>query len=817
MTRPTLLCALLLATLPAAAPAADLARIRLTDTAQLDVILHGGFDIVQTHATDPGMELGPPAVDLILHGDDEATLLALGFRPQILQREYAAHLAAQLRPLQQALVIGPPGFGQGSMGGYYTFAEIIATLDYYVATYPNLVSQKVAIGTSIEGRTLWAVKVSDNPNVTENEPRVLFDALHHAREPMSAHTLLWLLDHLTTRYGSDDEITWLVDHREIWFVPVVNPDGYVYNQTTDPNGGGLWRKNRRNLAGSCDGVDLNRNWPTAWGFDNAGSSNNACDETFRGSGPASEPEIQAMNAFVAGKNFRTGWSVHTYGEWIVEPYGYKPGNPPNAPAYSEYGADMAAYNGYIAGPAYNILYPANGVAADHYHDVYGMINFSPELGTSFWPPISSAVAIATENLQPALLMVKYAGTWLTPQSTAFSQLTGDGDAFPEVGEIFNLVVTLRNKGQISTGGPVQLTLTSPTADLTVINGSATLATLASLSNGSNAATPLSVRIEPSAAPGTSDLTLTIAFGSDSQVLSVPITVGAPRSIVRDNAESDLGWTVGAPGDTAATGAWQRGNPSQKTNNADLAQPEDDATPVPGTLCFVTDAQGGSAGTGDVDSGFTTLLTPIFDLSGTSGARIRYSRFYYCSTGDDPFTVDISNNGGQSWIPVESVISGANAWVKVEHPVAEFVIPTDRMRLRFTAVDDPNNSVTEALIDDLEVIDYATTPRLTLFGTPKLNGQIEIQLAGDPGDVASLYLSLGTSNLHIPGVIGTFGLDPAGLFFLFNTAIAADGLTRVPVTLPNNPVLSGVSAHFQAIVNVPPPTLTNVAKLTISNS
>jgi murein tripeptide amidase MpaA len=131
--------------------------------------------------------------------------------------------------------------------------------------YPNLITPKWSLGTTHEGRQIWAVKISDNPNVNENEPQVFFDALIHAREPQSMATVLYFMYYLLENYGINQEVTYLVNNREIYFVPVLNPDGYVYNQTTNPSGGGDWRKNRRNNSGSY-GVDLNRNLDISGGL-----------------------------------------------------------------------------------------------------------------------------------------------------------------------------------------------------------------------------------------------------------------------------------------------------------------------------------------------------------------------------------------------------------------------------------------------------------------------------------------------------------------------------------------------------------------------
>ena len=147
-------------------------------------------------------------------------------------------------------------FEYGSMGGYYTFNEIVENLDELYQDYPNLVAQKISIGQTLEGREIWALKMSDNPNVDEDEAEVLYTGLHHAREPMSYMNLFYYMNWLVENYGIDQLATDILNNRELWFVPALNPDGLVYNQQIAPNGGGMQRKNARETCnGGVDGVD----------------------------------------------------------------------------------------------------------------------------------------------------------------------------------------------------------------------------------------------------------------------------------------------------------------------------------------------------------------------------------------------------------------------------------------------------------------------------------------------------------------------------------------------------------------------------------
>ena len=148
------------------------------------------------------------------------------------------------------------------------------------------------------------VKISDNPDVDEAEPEILYTALHHAREPQSMMQMIYFMYYLLENYNTNPSVQYIVNNRELYFIPVVNPDGYEYNRTTNPSGGGMWRKNRKN-NGSSYGVDLNRNYGpyTYWNAPNGGSSTDPSSDTYRGTAPFSEPETSKLKEFSYYKIF----------------------------------------------------------------------------------------------------------------------------------------------------------------------------------------------------------------------------------------------------------------------------------------------------------------------------------------------------------------------------------------------------------------------------------------------------------------------------------------------------------------------------------
>ena len=249
------------------------------------------------------------AINVFISDEEYSILQSTSFRFEVLIDDWYEHYnnLPKLTEIQKAefvnkskMEMNVSGFGYGSMGGFYTLHEVIAELDSMKLLYPNLITSKVSIGNSIETRPMYMVKISDNPDINENEPEVLYTALHHAREPESMMQMIYFMYYLLENYYTDPSVQYLVNNRELFFIPVVNPDGYEYNRTTNPSGGGMWRKNRRNNGGSY-GVDLNRNYgPYAyWNAPNGGSSTTPSSDTYRGTAPFSEPETNNIKNFLA--------------------------------------------------------------------------------------------------------------------------------------------------------------------------------------------------------------------------------------------------------------------------------------------------------------------------------------------------------------------------------------------------------------------------------------------------------------------------------------------------------------------------------------
>jgi hypothetical protein len=303
----------------------------------------------------------------------------------------------------------PYEYTLGSMGGFHTYDEMLAILDTMYARYPDLITAKAPIGDFLttEGHPLYWVKISDNPNVNEDEPQVLYTGMHHAREAIGMEQMLFFMYYLLENYNTDPNIKQLVDNRELYFVPVVNPDGYLYNQQTDPNGGGMWRKNRRNNGGGSYGVDLNRNYGYMWGYDNEGSSPYSWDDTYRGPEAFSEPETQALKQFSEEHNFRFAFNYHAYANDYLYPFGYTDiyTPEPDNEIFNAYGQSMTRENGFVYGTPWEILYTTNGDANDWLYGeqltknkVYAV---TPEVGNDndgFWPSAERIIPLCQTTM-----------------------------------------------------------------------------------------------------------------------------------------------------------------------------------------------------------------------------------------------------------------------------------------------------------------------------------------------------------------------------------------------------------------------------------
>jgi hypothetical protein len=289
-------------------------------------------------------------------------------------------------------------------GGYHNYVTAIEAMDALQAAHPSIMSPKQSIGTTLEGRQIYVYKISSSPNADNGKPEAFFNAYIHAREPITFEIVYDMADSLVSRYGTDPRMTWIVDNRQIWIEPVVNPDGVEYNHTTNPNGGGMWRKNRRTNQDGSIGIDLNRNFGYLWGFDNNGSSPFGSDETYRGPSAFSEAETQAIRDFCNAHHFTDSVNNHSYGGLQLFAWGYDNVLSPDYDGMLALGYMRNATSGYRPGNPWQILYRTNGDACDWMYGeqgtkpkIYAFVTESGSGNDGFWPAPSRIPALLAEN------------------------------------------------------------------------------------------------------------------------------------------------------------------------------------------------------------------------------------------------------------------------------------------------------------------------------------------------------------------------------------------------------------------------------------
>lgn len=317
--------------------------------------------------------------------------------------------------------VGINGFPPAD-SNYHDYAELTAVINQVVTDHPSI-ARKSSIGTSYEGRDLPVIKISDNVATDEDEPEILFNSQQHAREHLTVEMAIYLLNLFTDSYGSDSRITNIVNTREIWIVPTVNPDGSEYDIATGSYRS--WRKNRQpNSGSSYVGTDLNRNWSYQWGCC-GGSSGSTSSETYRGPSAFSAPETAALRNFVNSRvvggtqQIKANIDFHTYSELILWPFGYTtantaPGlNTDQEATFRTLGQQMAATNNYTPEQSSD-LYITDGDSIDWMWGQHQIFAYTFEMypgqfgGGGFYPPDEVIPAQTSRNREAVLLLSEYA-------------------------------------------------------------------------------------------------------------------------------------------------------------------------------------------------------------------------------------------------------------------------------------------------------------------------------------------------------------------------------------------------------------------------
>ena len=582
----------------------------------------------------------------------------------------------------------PANFNLGTMGGFYKYQEFIDEIDAMAAQYPNLITVKDTIGNhlSIEKRPIYYLRMSDNPNTDESEPEILYTSIHHAREPNSLSEVIFYMWYLLENYDNNEEIQFLLDNTELYFVPMVNPDGYIYNETTDPNGGGMWRKNRRNNGGSY-GVDLNRNYSYQWGT--TGISMNPTADTYPGTAAFTEPETQAMKWFCENRDFVFAFNAHTYADDILHPIGTTVAEfAVDHDYFQAFTGHMVKYNGY-GNKKSSDLYPASGDSDDYMYKVDTVqkpkiFAMTPEIGSDgdgFWPASVDITGICQEmvfsNLVLAHLAHKYIVVTDTDPSTV-ETMTG------------NFNHTAYRLGQED--GPVTVSIEALDGIQSVGSGVSHDLTIMEEASGA-----ISYTLDPAIQYG--DIiryVLNTEYDLWTKRDTITKTFGSITSQFIDDASTIVNWT----------GNWS-------TSSTEYVSPTKSFTDSP---------------SGDYNNNTTRTYTfnQSVDLSHVTEAAVNYYAKWEIESDYDFCQFQVSVDGGTTWIgqcglytniatsgdgvqPVgEPVYDGAqSAWVLEEISLSDYIGETD-VRLRFVLKSDGGVRMDGFYFDDFELmynIDY----------------------------------------------------------------------------------------------------------------
>jgi hypothetical protein len=381
------------------------------DRDQARDIARAGYDVVADRQTAAGIEL-----DLVLSSAERARLAGQGVR-------------LDLKRLKSGLTLQEFAAAQAA-GGFEVWrswdeAGGISDELYDIAQHNALTTKLEVIGHSIDGREIVALKVTRNARTLADgtRPAALYISLQHAREWISVEVNRRLLHYFVDNYGTNADVTNLVNTRELWFVVVSNPDGYQFTFDSER----LWRKNLRDNNGDGnitvgDGVDPNRNWPEHWNWDDEGSATLQSDETYRGIAPVSEPETAAMKGLLDRIKFKYMINYHSAAQQLLLPFGWQESTPsPDNPIFvATSGTDHSpAIPGFDVGLSSDELYITNGETTDYAYAADKTLAVTPELsegcvGCGFeFPDDEALVQEEFERIRPHALNIARSVTDLT--------------------------------------------------------------------------------------------------------------------------------------------------------------------------------------------------------------------------------------------------------------------------------------------------------------------------------------------------------------------------------------------------------------------
>jgi len=655
--------------------------------------------------------------------------------------------------IQKKMKTSTVGFTLGSHAGYYLPVEMNNKLDEIANDYPNIAAQKISIGTTYEGRNIYMLKISDNPNTDEaaTEPAVYYDAMQHAREPLSMMTTLYYMFWLVENYGIDAEATHIINNRELFFVPMVNVDGYTHNIATNPSGGGLWRKNRTPNSGSgCVGTDLNRNYDSDWSL--VGTSTNPCSDVFHGAGPFSEPETAVVRDFLATINPAIAFTSHSASEIYLESGWDATRN--QEQFYADYSLDICEEHDFAYGQGEDILYGASGTASRYLNQV-GAIAWTPEIGSDFWEPASEIENYAQKHLSPFKYVASVAGDHPDIKQVT---INNGGDLLP--GQTYNLAVEIFNKGKTLSANNVSAQVLNVSSNVSIANGTTTVASVAARQSIWATTNPISISISSNANAG--------------DIIEVELSLMANG--IEYERETQR-WIVGTQNIIFAQDGSNRLQGFTQSGNF-----------IPWDTTFVMKRSGDECITDSrlqaAENGVTTTLTKIapIDLSqaenpflefwiawGMSNSSARSADSPY----DDNVQLQLRLNGG-TWNPIatnntnnfngQPEFTLNNSWAKQTVDLSPYIGST--VQFQFVLDASYQRRPDGVFIDDFSIVDYSSCGTAITFGS-----------------FPTIISSTTPINLSASPAGGTFSGNGV-IFNAFNPSIVGPGNHTITYTYQN---------------------------------
>ncbi len=637
-------------------------RIEAAHVAELRVKLEeAGYDVL---GSDPQNS----TIDLAVTLAEWRALSSRGYDAELIDRGRPLADVFQPKTKTQATTTSSGALAVTAAAVPATYSDLNGILDQMqaIATAHPDIAQMVDLTATYntpptaEGRHMFALKISDNVTIDEDEPAMLIVSTHHAREISTPLITLGAADRLTAGYGSDPRITAAVDGHEIWIAPVWNPDGYNYVFTAD----NMWRKNRR-LFGNGAGVDQNRNYPQGWTASCAGSTSVA-SETYKGPSAASEAETQTMMTWSQRERFAKVIDYHSSGREVL--YAYRCLSHPFTTWMRQEATTLSQVSGY--GGATRVP-SAEGEHPEWQFARMGAYAFLIETHTQFQPPFESGVAEAN-LVWPGILHV------LERPVSVSGHVTDETTGVPMLAKIEILNVAFANGETNSSGG---------------LYGAYHMFM-----------PPGSYNVRFSAAgytPKTIPVTITATSAS---VVDVQLSPAPPEEVVFfDDFETNQGWTVNPLAtDTATLGRWERGDP-QATSSSGTKQL---GTTVSGVNDLVTGRlSGAAAGDNDIDGGRTSIQSPAIILPATGTITLTFN--YYMAHGSNSSSADYLRVFvvGATTTTVLQELGAANdddaVWATATVNLSAFAGQT--IRIRVEAADASGASLVEAAVDDVRIV------------------------------------------------------------------------------------------------------------------